>query len=508
VTDFGLAKLIAAAATGSATTLTGTGLLLGTPPYMAPERLALGPGRDEPGVDVYALGIILFCLLADRLPFEAGDPLDSCAKAAREDAPPLRQVDPSVPRDLETITSRALARDPRDRFVDAGELAEQLRRYLAREPLTIRPLSPPERLARWASRYRQALLASAASTGVVLVAAIVVLVAWNRNLHREQDALRDTMRSLWRSSARLFEASPPNDPAIRPFYDELARSFDDVLDRGQLGVEPSLARQVAVMHRQLATSLEVAGRLAEALSHLDRSIALLRPLPGRLDDESVRAWTEFDLFRSLSRRSVILRELSRLGDSLGDSDEALGLIRGLVSRFPADPAWSEALARHLLERKPLFERLGRPADAGHATVEAVDRAKQAAGLAPDDPIKLNTLLTALIRLAEVPALEAEKEQHLREALEVVGRLERLPGGGDWSTRDAQVLALTHLGQYYLNGGRPAEAAPFYEEMIEVLDKLIALSPESTRFRNDRQWASEALSRCRSSSGGSKAGPPR
>jgi serine/threonine protein kinase len=295
VTDFGLAKLVATAAGGASATLTEAGLLLGTPPYMAPERLGLGPGRDEPGVDVYALGVMLFGLLVDRLPFESDDPLDGCVRAAREEAPPPRQVDPTVPRDLETITSRALARDPRDRFIDAGELAEQLRRYLAGEPLTIRPPSRAERLARWASRHRPALLASATSAGVVLVAAIVVLMAWNRDLHREQDALRSTIRSLWRSSARLFESVPPHNPAVRSFHDELARSFDAVLASGQLPAEPSLARQVAVMHRQLATSLEASGRSAEALEHLDRSIALLRPLPGRTDGGMVRAWTEFDL---------------------------------------------------------------------------------------------------------------------------------------------------------------------------------------------------------------------
>ncbi len=154
VADFGLAHLGA-----EGTKLTQTGALLGTPLYMAPEQVegrAIGPPTD-----VYALGVILYEVLAGRVPFE-GDTLPQItARIVRDEPVPPRRIRRGVPRDLETIALACLEKDPARRYASAAALADDLERALAGEAIVARPPGALARAVRWASR-RRALAASLA----------------------------------------------------------------------------------------------------------------------------------------------------------------------------------------------------------------------------------------------------------------------------------------------------------------------------------------------------------
>jgi len=165
VSDFGLALL---ADTDSQLTRTGTPL--GTPLYMSPEQ-AKGRVADlSPRTDVYALGVVLYEGLSGRLPHAGETPLDIYAKIVNEEPVPLRTLNAGIPRDLETIVAKAMEKDPARRYADAGELADELRRFLDREPVLARPLSAPARLWRKAVKHRAVVLPSAA--------ALLLAVAW------------------------------------------------------------------------------------------------------------------------------------------------------------------------------------------------------------------------------------------------------------------------------------------------------------------------------------------
>jgi len=133
LTDFGLAKLMEADIDQ-----TSSGVLLGTPPYMAPEQIegwAAGPGSD-----IYALGVILYELLTGRLPF-LGASVAVTLELIRAGSPEsLRRLRPELSRDLETVCLTCVRRDPRQRFASAGELAADLRRFLAGQPVHARRL--------------------------------------------------------------------------------------------------------------------------------------------------------------------------------------------------------------------------------------------------------------------------------------------------------------------------------------------------------------------------------
>src|SRR5262249_19602171 len=139
ITDFGLAKKLDEAGQ------TAEDVVLGTPSYMAPEQAA-GRSKDVgPLAHVDALGAILYECLTGRPPFKAGTAMETLWQVREQDPAPVRQLNHAVPRDLETICSKCLQKDPRRRYRSAGEVADDLRRFLAREPIQARPASLVER---------------------------------------------------------------------------------------------------------------------------------------------------------------------------------------------------------------------------------------------------------------------------------------------------------------------------------------------------------------------------
>jgi eukaryotic-like serine/threonine-protein kinase len=176
VTDFGLAKR------GGQADLTRTGAVMGTPAYMAPEQARGQTKFVGPAADVHALGAILFECLTGRPPFQADDTVALIMKVAQDEAPPARRLAPNVPRDLELICQKCLQKEPKDRYPAASALADDLRRYLASEPVSIRPAGAIERAIKWARR-RPTLAATYGLSGLAIGLLVLVTGAvwlWQR----------------------------------------------------------------------------------------------------------------------------------------------------------------------------------------------------------------------------------------------------------------------------------------------------------------------------------------
>jgi serine/threonine protein kinase/WD40 repeat protein len=162
VTDFGLAK-------EEGEDLTRTGDLVGTLRYMAPERFN---GESDPRSDIYSLGLTLYELLTSRPAFEESDRSRLINRIVHEDPVRPRKRDPQIPRDLETIVLKAIAKDPKERYQAAEEMAEDLRRFLADRPIQARRSAAWEHAWRWCRRNR--LLATLSAAVLVLVVALGV----------------------------------------------------------------------------------------------------------------------------------------------------------------------------------------------------------------------------------------------------------------------------------------------------------------------------------------------
>src|SRR5438046_5588540 len=169
VSDFGLAKWL-----DTTSHLTQTLTIFGTPGYIAPEQVNGSAAKLTPAADVYSLGAILFDLLTGRPPFLGEHALKVIQQATEKPAPKLRTLVPTLDRDLETICSKCLEREPGARYRSAGALAEDLERWLEGRHIVARPVSPLVRIWRWSRR--NPITATASALVLVLGTAVGAMI--------------------------------------------------------------------------------------------------------------------------------------------------------------------------------------------------------------------------------------------------------------------------------------------------------------------------------------------
>jgi WD40 repeat protein/serine/threonine protein kinase len=256
ITDFGLAKLTGGEVAGQ----TATGAILGTPSYMAPEQAAGRAKEVGPAADIYALGAILYEMLTGRPPFRGETPMDTLVQVLNEEPVPPSRFQPKVPRDLETICLKCLEKVAVRRYPSASALAEELRRFLAGEPILARPLSGPARLWRWCRR-NPALAALAGLSLAVLVTVVALSVAfgfWQAHaageLRTALDDAEQNRRNAQRLSAGLalergIDLCEKGDTGRGMLW--LARSLEIARAAGAGDLEPAIRLNLAAWHSHL-----------------------------------------------------------------------------------------------------------------------------------------------------------------------------------------------------------------------------------------------------------------
>jgi hypothetical protein len=207
--DFGLAAQLEAG--GDLTARSG---VLGTPHYLAVEALRGGSGALTIASDIYALGVVLFEMLTGRTPF-AGASLAELASLLSEREPPSpRLLWPAVPRDLETICLKCLEREPARRYSSAADLRADLHRFVRGEPIVARPITWPNRFARWCRR-KPALAAVWFLITAIAIGSTAAMLRIRSERERTQAALTQTLAAENAARERLREAKLAEPRAIR-----------------------------------------------------------------------------------------------------------------------------------------------------------------------------------------------------------------------------------------------------------------------------------------------------
>ena len=266
VMDFGLAKVLSS--TGDATV---SGIILGTPAFMPPEQAAGHVSEIGPASDVYSLGATLYVMLSGKRPFEGQSVTDLLVHVLTSDPPPLRQVDPSIPRELEAIADKAMRKPREHRYASAREFADDLTNFLQDRPVRARASTVTYRVSRKLSRYRSQILTGAVSA-LVITGVILAVASRGREPAPPPPAERlEEWQALFGEIKRALSADTFREDAAAPLLDRAKREFP----RSQALVDDFIEDQ----HRIIATTLDTLPRE--------------RWLDHRAKAERYRAWLAF-----------------------------------------------------------------------------------------------------------------------------------------------------------------------------------------------------------------------
>ena len=349
IVDFGLAKR----SNEVADFQTKTGALIGTPCYMSPEQ-ATGSGKlVGPTTDVYSLGVILYELLTKKLPFHATTPAATLEQISNRDPVNPSKIDKHVSRDLETICLKCLRKQPSNRYATAGELSQDLTRFLDHRPISARRISIVERSVRTVCRHPQvaALLAaivmvSAGSIGILLwQQERMAQDARQRDAYEARQRVRATeaetayesslikARELvgrWTQFGLKLENEPGMDHLRRRAFEDAVAYYEEFLSQNTHDPVIKLeAVQASVRASYIHTEL---GLWTQAETGLRRAEAWL----SELESSSKVQWERSDCIIQLAH---VLRRLERWDDSETKYLQAIEILEGLLRESPTKTAY-------------------------------------------------------------------------------------------------------------------------------------------------------------------------
>lgn len=257
LTDFGLARLL-----DRESDLTRTLTVLGTPAYLAPELAKGGAEAATTAADVYGLGALLYECLAGRAPYLGESPLAVLGALQAGPPLPLMNFRSGLPRDLEILVSRAMAREPASRLSSARELADEIDRWLRGDPIRSRPVPVWEQLWAWARRRRALALTAVAGALALFGGLVATSWQWRRAEGAAGRLLHELVLAENRGAELLFSANEAREAMAR-LAGTLRRSPGDALAATRLAA--------ALTQRVWARPLIEVGRQDGQILHADWS---------------------------------------------------------------------------------------------------------------------------------------------------------------------------------------------------------------------------------------------
>ncbi len=507
IVDFGLAR----AADASNTFVDGS--VIGTPNYMSPEQ-ARGESAVDARTDQYSLGATLYEMLTGEPPFR-GTPARVVHQVLEDEPRPPRQLNEAIPRDLETICLKTLAKDPRGRYPSAVALAADLRRWLRGEPILARHVGPIGRLVRWGRRNRR--VAALAATSFLLLAALAAgslaaaarieqarrLEAAERGRADEQaeqarqlarvaaDRARvaveqrtlalETIGVLIKEAQNQLGGSSGTLPLRRRLADAAIARLDRIAADPAGGADAALARVMA--HERLGELSFLAGRTDAARNHYQSSRDQAAALAATADPR-VRAQADGIRALCLDKLGDLALYAANLDEARACYQQSLELREALPDSERQSPEGLRGRAVSQNKLGDLALRLGRLDQARSAYKRGLALTEACSD--PDSQRHQFDLRFVHSRLGDVALTECEFDGAEKEYRLALGHAEaQLKADPDDARARREVpVCYSKLGALALRRGDPAGALEFYQKYLAGSEALAAANPSSAEARRD------------------------
>jgi eukaryotic-like serine/threonine-protein kinase len=490
ITDFGLAKL------ADHPEITGSGEILGTVAYMAPECFH---GQADARSDVYSLGLTLYEMVTLQPPFAETNPAKLIKQVSEPEIVRPRSLNPAIPRDLETIILKAIAREPEHRYASAAELADDLGRFLNDRPIRARRTNPLERMRRWCRRNKALAGLTAAALASLLLAAIVGWVGYvntrkaldgefvkseeARKAKEKADLATELMEANVKLSLEHIE-----DMLYWITHKELGKEARPFNSRNPFGKTAPGKKtghfkfgelpQFKIGEWKLPTASakvteEEAALLKSILSFYD-AFAEQNTTNQRLQSEAVKAY---------QRVAEIHRRLKQGDKAVTAHTRATAILENLVEEFPNDPKYRLELAEAYALPDP---RPPRP-EIVEATRSRLEKAvTQAAWLAkafPAEPKYAHLQESYQRKLAALLNQLGHTREAIKNYQDTVGLLDKLYQ----DTSELKYLAdlsttRLSLADLLLKDKQAAQARSVLEESIDDMQSFLAENKKNPKAR--------------------------
>jgi tetratricopeptide (TPR) repeat protein len=510
VTDFGLARVQSEAG------LTMTGDVVGTLRYMSPEQAAARPGLVDQRTDIYSLGATLYEFLTLEPAFAGNDRQDLLRRVAGEEPPPPRRWNSAVPKDLETVVLKAMAREPAERYATAQELADDLRRFLEDRPIWARRPTLTQRAARWARRHRPLVAAAAAFLllAVAGLAASTLLVwraerrataGWARAEEAHQAETRERQRAeanaelAFEAAERMYTQAFEEWLANQPGLEEAPRRFlRDALAfyerfATENGANPRVRRETARAYSRVGRIYDRLGVPDRAETAFRRAVALQQALA---DEFPGASGCRYDLAVSLMNRVDFLIALGRFAEAERHCRRAQLLLRQLVKASPRSAPYRDGAARMYNALGTICERTGRPRQAGQQYKRSLALARQLRNEAPANGYYRRGLAVVLhnrgLHLQDQGRLR-EAEDDLRQSNDLKRRLvKEFPTAATYRADLAN--GIVSLGAVLRQAGQLPQAEEAFREAVPLWQRLAADFPRVHDVRHGLARSHHSLGR--------------
>ena len=505
VLDWGLAKLVDRAEDTSATppvTLpqeehreeTQVGQLLGTPAYMSPEQAEGRFDRIDRRSDVYGLGAILYEILTGRPPFTGAHSGEIVHQVIHDVPLAPRSLAVSTPPALQAACLKALAKKPNERYASASELAQELQRFLADEPVRAYKEPARTRFARWTRRHR--VLTSCVAA--LLMAAVVALTAGTlllgqanartqeqrglaqRNFHKARQAVDQYLTAV--SENTLLRSPMPGMQPLRKELLELALAYYiDFLQ--QQGDDPALQADVAAAHLRVGRINSEIGAKTESLAAVRRarelyeSLTRARPDDPALANELANCHTELGILQS---------QTGEPAEGLRSLEQAVALGSRLLNDHPDVLKYQYDLATAYRRLAYVQQQNGELKDAVKSLQQSITLLDDLARKDPKSVPYQIARAAAFNNLGLAHTFSGQTQAALEDgqrAIEIWEKLDR-QNPGDLEVQDGLAATSLNLGWVFTLRDRPAQGLAAYERVLAIREKLSRENPMVVQYQSE------------------------